>query len=113
MLINFNSMEDTILHEFNGGRGDVIAHMYFDGNSRIMRAILKKDCSIGEHTHKTNFEVIYVLSGTAKITMNGVEEIVEAGNAHFCPTGNTHMIEQYGDNDLVMACVVPGVILEG
>lgn len=112
MLIEYNNMEDTILHEFNGGRGDVIAKMYFDGQNRIMRATLKKDCSIGEHTHTTNFEVIYVLSGTAKITINGVEEFIEAGNAHFCKTGSTHMIEQYGDDDLVMACVVPGVVLE-
>lgn len=109
MKIDFNSMEDTVMHEFNGGRGDVVAKMYWDGKNRIMRATLAKDCSIGEHTHKTNTEVIYVLEGAAKITYNGTPEIIEAGQSHFCPMGDTHMIEQYGDKDLVMVCVVPNI----
>lgn len=107
MKIAFNDMEDTVLHEFNGGRGDVIAKMYFDGKNRIMRATLKKGCSIGTHTHVKNFEVLYVLSGTAKVTMNGEELLIEAGNSHFCPRGNTHMLEQYGEDDLVILAVVP------
>jgi len=107
MKIDFNDMEDTVLHEFNGGRGDVIAKMYFDGKNRIMRATLKKGCSIGTHTHVKNFEVLYVLSGTAKVTMNGEELFIEAGNSHFCPRGNTHMLEQYGEDDLVILAVVP------
>lgn len=107
MRIDFNNMEDTILHEFNGGNGDVIAKMYFDGKNRIMRATLKKGCSIGKHTHVKNFEVIYVISGTAKITYNDEALLIEAGNSHFCPRGNTHMIEQYGEEDLVMCAVVP------
>ena len=107
MKIDFNSMEDTVLHEFNCGNGDVIAKMYFDGKNRIMRATLKKGCSIGMHTHVKNFEVLYVISGTAKVTMNGEVLIIEKGNTHFCPRGNTHMLEQYGDEDLVILAVVP------
>lgn len=109
MKFNFDSMEDTILHEFNGGTGDIIAKMYFDGTNRIMRATLNKGCSIGEHTHKTNCETIYVVDGTVKITFNGEEEIIEAGEAHFCEKGNTHKIEQYGDKAAVIFCSVPAV----
>lgn len=108
MLIELNKMEDTILHEFNGGNGDVIARMFFDGKNRIMRATLKKGSSIGRHTHSKNFEVLYVLQGTCKVTLNDTEELfIEAGNIHFCPRGNTHMIEQYGEEDLVILAVVP------
>ena len=109
MLIDFNAMEDTVIHGFVGGNGDTIMKKYDDGQNRIMRVILKKGCSIGEHTHTKNMETIYVLSGAAKITYNGEEEIVLAGMSHLCPRGGTHAIEQYGDEDLVMSCVVPAL----
>ena len=109
MKFNFDSMEDTILHEFNGGTGDIVAKMYFDGTNRIMRATLTPGCSIGEHTHSTNCETIYVIAGAIKVTIDGVEEIIKAGEAHFCQKGSTHKIEQYGDETTVMFCSVPAV----
>ncbi len=109
MKLAFDSMEDTILHEFNGGNGDIIAKMYTDGSNRLMRATLDIGCSIGEHTHSTNCESIYVLQGAVKVTIDGEEEIIKAGEVHFCKKGSTHKIEQYGDEKTIMFCSVPAV----
>lgn len=45
-----------------------------------MKSILGKDCSIGEHEHKTSSEIIYVISGEAKCILDGKEEIVKKEN---------------------------------
>jgi|GEM_PF-33764 len=109
MLIDYNSLEETVIHEFKGGTGDTIMQKYDDGQVKVMKVTLKKGCSIGEHTHVDNCETIYVISGAAKITCNGETEIVKAGQSHFCPKGGTHHTEQYGEEDLVMSAVVPAM----
>ena len=60
-----------------------------------------------EHTHEDSCEIIYVLSGTASIVCDGVSETVEAGQAHYCPKGSTHVMKNNGDRDLVVFAVVP------
>ena len=42
-----------------------------DNNIKITKSVLEKGWSIGEHTHKTSSEIIYIISGTAKCTLNG------------------------------------------
>lgn len=72
-----------------------------------MKSVLEKGCSVGEHTHKTSSEIIYIISGTAKCTLDGKEEIVHKGECHYCPKGSTHSIATATNEDLVMFDVVP------
>ena len=76
MKILFDSMEDTVLEHFNGGEGKFVAKMFNDGTCKILRGLLAPGCSIGMHTHKTNSEAIYVLSGTGKMLFDDTEEIL-------------------------------------
>ena len=107
MKILFDSMEDTVLEHFNGGEGKFVAKMFNDGKCKILRGLLAPECSIGMHTHKTNSEAIYVLSGTGKMLFDDTEEILTAGDCHYCPEGHSHSFINAGDEDLIFFAVVP------
>lgn len=106
-MINFNEIKETEISGLNGGNGITKANMFMDTNIKIMKSVLGKGCSIGEHIHKTSSEIIYIISGTAKCTLDGKEEIVHEGECHYCPKGSTHSIANVTNEDLVMFDVVP------
>ena len=53
MLFNFDDMEETILHNFNGGKNDTKAKMFIDENVKILYGTLEPGSSIGLHMKKT------------------------------------------------------------
>ncbi|MCM1544973.1 MAG: cupin domain-containing protein, partial [Ruminococcus sp.] len=91
-MIDFTKIKEVAIEQFNGGVGVTKANMFMDKNMKIMISTLEKDCSIGKHIHSTSSEVIYVLSGSARVILNGEEEIIKAGQCHYCPKGSTHEI---------------------
>ena len=106
-MIDFNNIEETIEPHFKGGNGVAKMRMFHDGKNRIMKGTLEKGCSIGMHTHETNSEIFYVVSGQAKVIIDGREEIVNEGQCHYCPKGSTHETINNTEEDLVLFCVVP------
>lgn len=107
MKVLFDEMEEKIIHQFRGGEGDTAARMYVDENTKIMKACLAPGCSIGLHTHETNSEVIYLLSGAGKVLCDGVYETLAAGECHYCPKGHAHSLINDGQTDLWFFAVVP------
>lgn len=107
MVIDFSKMEDTILHEFKGGKKDYVAKMYSDESAKIMYGKLEPGASIGMHTHETSCEMIYILSGTAEYIYDGQPETVTAGGCHYCPKGHTHTMMNNSNEDLIFFAVVP------
>ncbi len=107
MTIDFPNIPEEALPNFKGGEGTTYARMFFDGVNRIMCGRLPVGSTIGMHTHETNSEIMYILSGTAKVIMDGVEEILTAGQVHYCPKGHTHTTIAVGDEDLRIVAVVP------
>ena len=57
MLLDFENMEETVIHNFNGGEKDTRAKMYNDENMRILYGVLEPGASIGIHeqTAKKSF----------------------------------------------------------
>lgn len=106
MTIDFLSMAEQAMEHFKGGENTTFARMFFDGRTRIMQTRLPVGASIGEHTHETNCEVMYILSGEAKVIFDGQEERILPGQSHYCPKGHTHTTISTGSEDLVMFCVV-------
>lgn len=106
-MIDFNEIKEVCISKMNGGNGVTKAKMFMDGNIKIMLSSLEVGCSIGVHEHKTSCEVVYVLSGVAKCTVDGKAEIVRAGECHYCPKGSAHSIENNADTALLMFDVVP------
>ncbi len=107
MIIDLPGMQETAMPNFKGGEGITYARMFFDGQNRIMLGRLPVGSTIGMHTHDTNSEIMHVLSGTARVIMDGAEEIIPAGQTHYCPKGSAHMTMTYGDEELRILAVVP------
>lgn len=107
MIIDFSTMEKTILHEFKGGNKDTAAQMHVDELGKIMKGTLEPGASIGMHTHETSSEIIYILEGTASILYDDGEEEVSAGSCHYCPKGHRHSMRNLSGEDLVFFAVVP------
>ena len=106
-MIDFQTMPDTILPNFKGGEGQMVAKMVNDDLNRILYATLAPGHSIGYHTHDTSSEIMYFLSGKGTVTVNGTPETVTAGACHYCKKGSSHGLVNDGDEDLVFFAVVP------
>ena len=62
--------------------------------------------SIGIHRHTGEFEVYYILSGSAKVWDNDEEHILTAGDMMQCRDGDTHGIENVGVDSLEFIAMV-------
>lgn len=107
MIINFEQMEEKRLPKFKGGAGEFIAKMHTDELGKILYGRLEPGSSIGMHTHETNSEMIYILSGTASILYDEETEEIQAGGCHYCPMGHSHSMSNQGKEDLVFFAVIP------
>lgn len=107
MKIAFETMEETVIPRMRGGEKEVRARMYSDPTTKIMRGTLPPGASIGLHTHETNSEVIYILSGTGKVLCDGTYEPLAPGSCHYCPKGHAHSLINDSGEELVFFAVVP------
>ena len=107
MNIDFTSIQPATIPHFKDGEGSVTASMHVDASGKIMTARIHTDSSIGMHTHETNYEVCYIVSGEGKAVCDGKEELLLPGVCHYCPKGSAHTIINTGSEDLVMFAVVP------
>lgn len=107
MNIDFKNTKFESFPNFKGGEKALLAKMYFDGNNRIIHGVLESGATIGVHTHETNSEIIYILSGNGTVLYDGEYEDLSAGMVHYCPKGHTHSLINNSDADLEFFAVVP------
>ena len=99
MILDFSKIEETLIPHFYGGEKEIKAHMIIDKNNKILLGTLEPGASIGLHTHKTNSEIIYILSGKGKALFEEEYELVSAGVCHYCPKGcSLSLINDSDDN---------------
>ncbi len=94
MLIDFSKIEEVRVPNFKGGEKELLKKAYADGRNCIMLDRLMPGASIGRHTHETNSEIMYIVSGTATFTVGDTVETVQAGQCHYCPKGGTRMLPE-------------------
>lgn len=107
MIIDLLTQEETTLPNFKGGENEIYAKMNFDGLNRIMQIRVPKGSTIGLHTHETNSEIIFCISGEAVFICNGEREVLKPGQCHYCPKGSTHTCINEKDEDFRAYAVVP------
>lgn len=107
MIIKFDEIKETELTAFYGGNGALIANMFVDEKNKILRGKLVPGATIGLHRHEPSSEIIFILSGEGKSVCDGVEEILSAGDCHYCPKGSEHCLINVGEEDLYFYAVVP------
>ncbi len=83
----FSKIEEVRVPNFKGGEKELLKKAYADGRNCIMLDRLMPGASIGRHTHETNSEIMYIVSGTATFTVGDTVETVQAGQCHYCPKG--------------------------
>jgi mannose-6-phosphate isomerase-like protein (cupin superfamily) len=87
------------------GGGQSVGYTFFDQvpgyKFAFRKRVLKPGAAIGYHLQKED-EVYYVLGGTGKMTVNGKEFPVKAGDAILTRPGSSHGLVQTGGEDLVL-----------
>ncbi|MBR0152131.1 MAG: cupin domain-containing protein [Synergistaceae bacterium] len=109
MLIDFTRQEERVIDSMNGGRGKTVAKMFANASGRVIVSRIEPGASIGLHVQNTGNDINFVASGKGRAVCDGVEEILMPGVCHYCPKGSSHMIENTGDEDLVLYTVVDGI----
>ena len=105
-MIDFEQLGEELIPQMRGGEGTVKARRFLHGNVKILKLTLEKGVSIGEHRHETDCEAYYVLEGTAHVFLDGKEEVVHAGQCHYCPMGSAHSVINLDSRPLVLFAVV-------
>ena len=107
MVINFEKLEEAAVPHMRGGEGELIRRIFVNEDTRIMRGRLTPGSTIGLHTHETDSEMIFILSGAGKVLCDGEYEPLSAGSVHYCPKGHAHSLINDGDEDLEILAMIP------
>ncbi|MBP5548301.1 MAG: cupin domain-containing protein [Bacteroidales bacterium] len=108
MIIDFEKIQQDVIPHFKGGEGETKNRMFFDGTNKIMHGTLEPGCTIGYHNHETSSEIIYILSGDARVLYDDGEEHLVPGQCHYCPKGHSHsLINASPNTSLTYIAVVP------
>lgn len=95
-----------------GGKGEIfITHLLTQkemvGKCQMFaRVRIPAGASLGVHQHVGNNETYHILQGTATYTDNDKTYTVKAGDTTFCADGDTHGIENSGDDDLIFIALI-------
>ena len=106
-MINFTTIPESALPHFKDGEGTFFARMAGDSLCKILRGRLPAGATVGLHTHEDSAEIIFFLSGTGKMLLDGVEEPILAETCHYCPKGSAHSMINEGNEDILFLAVVP------
>lgn len=110
MLFDFATMPVQAAPHVQGGEGELLSQMYVKpGEMKLLKGRLAPGCSIGLHTHTTNLEVYYILSGSGALCDDGETVRITAGQAHYCPKGHSHSLRNDGNEDLIFFAIIPEV----
>jgi len=56
------------------------------------------------HSHPNGEEVIYVLTGSGRVLVNGEVTAITGGSAVLFPRGHVHMVHNTGDEEMKIVC---------
>lgn len=112
MIRRGSEMVKEIKEQMRGGKGTVeITHILkqdeINGKARLVAKIsLNPGCSIGWHEHVNEEEIYYILKGKALIDENGEKHELNPGDASLTKGGESHSIENIGDEVLEFVAVI-------
>ena len=107
MLLNFEQFEENVIPHMRGGEGEMITRMFVNEDAKIMYGRLTPGSTIGLHTHETDSEMFYILSGAGKVLCDGEYEPLAPGSCHYCAKGHQHSLINDGTEDLVLLAMIP------
>ena len=109
MIVRQNQQMLQQRDNMRGGDGTVdhiLAAEDLPRNSRLFaRVVLRPGCSIGEHEHKSEAELFYILSGMGMAVDGDQKREVAPGDVLVTANGS-HAIKNVGSEDLEMLAVI-------
>ena len=113
MIKNVDECPSRMVDELAGGKGAVkmielasSEEMY--GKARLFsKLVLAPGSSVGYHTHHGESEFYFILRGKAMFVDNGVEHVIGPGTITATRDGQSHSIENIGDEDLEFIAFIP------
>ncbi len=115
MLIRKQAMQTKTLDACHGGQGalqmlEAMARYDRSAGIRFVHDdVLPPGVSIGNHPHRHDEEIYLVLEGSGVMTVDGVDQPVQAGDLCFTTTGHSHGLANTGTRPLRL--LVVGVAL--
>ena len=112
MVHKKQDMPHSLRNNLRGGRGEVETDVVYGGDQMLGKATLfnrltiKPGYSIGYHTHDTDAEIYYVLSGEIAANDDGEWVTMHEGDAMFTGGGQGHSLENRSGSDAVILAIV-------
>ena len=106
MIIDFKEITAVKAERMRGGEGYVTLRKFADETNSIVRITIPQGGSIGLHTHETDQEVIYVISGKGKCLEDGVTYDLLPGQANYCAQNKNHSISNPYEENLELFAVI-------
>ena len=107
MRIDFDAIPLAVTPNMKGGEKEVASRRFQDELGGILKGKLIPGASIGLHTHESNYEVIYIVSGHGTMLCDGERETLGPGDCSYCPQGHSHSLMNTGTEDLAFFAVLP------
>ena len=94
-----------------GGKGVLDFTHIFEGEeldkTRMFAVItVQPGDSIGTHPHEGEGEAYLILDGAATVSEDGVDYILDAGDAEYCSGGHTHALLNHTDRPVTLLAIV-------
>lgn len=112
MIKRAEEMITEIKEQMRGGKGKITITRLFEseeiqGKARLVAQItLEPGCSIGFHEHVGEEEIFYVISGTATVNDEGVDKILQTGDAALTKGGQSHSLRNDGSETAKVMAVI-------
>lgn len=112
MIKKAASLQAAVYQNRFGGKGEIsmkplLSLDEFQGKGRLLsHTVIFPGSSIGEHTHKGDFETYYILKGAGVVNDNGILTPVGPGDVVYTGNGQSHSIENTGSQDMELIAMV-------
>ena len=112
MIKKKSEIQGEALPKFKGGDGYITVYPFLTeqeagGAGRLfIKSVIEPGSSIGAHKHEGDAETYYILKGKALLSDNGAEVVLEPGDCHICPDGQTHSIKNAGEETLEYIAII-------
>ena len=112
MIKSTGEFAKSTVSNLRGGVGDLTRIDIFNQDEMLKKARVcaifsfPAGASIGDHSHGPEAEIYYILSGSFRITDNGITKDLSVGDAVFTGGGNSHSIINIGDTEASLLAIV-------
>lgn len=111
MIIQMGEQAVQSVKELRGGKGTLSRKDVFTEEQMLGKALwfitltIPPGASIGQHPHDEDAEIYYILSGSLRVTDDGITKDLSAGDAVFTSEGKIHGVENISDDQAVLLAV--------